>query len=71
ALLQAFTIGGKPACRQVEDLGQGKKNGLEDLSFHYSIQWEALLHKRWHEGTTDRLPGRVNIPGERSCPAVG
>jgi hypothetical protein len=46
ALLQAITIGGKAACRQVKDLGQGKKNGLEDLSFHYSIQREALLRKR-------------------------
>jgi hypothetical protein len=43
ALLQAFTIGGKAACRQLKELGQRKKNGLEDLSFHYSIQKDFVV----------------------------
>jgi hypothetical protein len=45
ALLQAISIGGKAACRQVKNLGQGKKNGLEDLSFHRSTRHEALLQR--------------------------
>jgi len=62
ALPQAITIGGKAACRQVKDLRQGKKNGLEDLSFHYPIQREAVLRKRWHDGMTDRFPERASSP---------
>jgi hypothetical protein len=54
ALLQAFTIGGKPACRQLKELGQRKKNGLEDLSFHIRSK-KNLLHKRRHE----RLSGKL------------
>jgi hypothetical protein len=40
-LLQAITIGGKAACRQIKDLGQRKKYRLENLSFHDPIQIEA------------------------------
>jgi hypothetical protein len=66
ALLQTISISGKAACRQVKDLGQRKKNGLEDLSFHYSIQRKAVLCKRGDHGMTGRFPERASKPAERA-----